>query len=178
MNRPLPRGGYRGRAGARDRGASLVVAVGFVVFIGGVTAGLSALITSQLTGNTSLVDVRADLYAADAAVEDAIASLRGVIGTVAADCAGVQATTAPMTGGVTRSTTNDRTMRVDWATSCGVVRGADGVAVAQHNVTFEACLDSPTSCTDATTLVRAQVNFEIGTAGSVTSTFVQSWSAS
>jgi hypothetical protein len=156
-----------------DRGASLVVAVGFVVFIGAITAGLSAMVTSQLTGRIALSQVRDEQYAADAAVEQAIASLRGSIRTTAAACGGITSGTST---GTSRSTTNGRAIRVDWTMACGVIRTTDGVAVAQHNAVFTSCPDSSNACTDAVSIVRAQVNFQVGSTGAVTATFVQSWS--
>lgn len=163
--------GAAGRAGAddgRDRGAALIVAVGFVVMIGAISAGLASLVTSSMNNRITLTQLRDRQYAADGAVEVAIAEVRSLGTGLAASCGGV--------GGSTSSTLNDVAIRVDWHDACGAVRGSDGTIVAQRNVIFAACVDEGMVCTEDRVLVRAQVNFEQGATGDVTSTFVQSWS--
>jgi hypothetical protein len=48
----------------------------------------------------------------------------------------------------------------------------------QRNVIFTSCVDTGAACTDATTIVRAQVNYEALDAETptVTKTYVQAWS--
>ena len=74
------------------------------------------------------------------------------------------------------SNINDLTVRVDWQAACTVVRGSDGIVVAQRNVIFAACEDTGSTCVDEAVIVRAQVNFRDDAAGDVSATFVQSWS--
>lgn len=151
----------------RDRGASLIVAIGFVVMIGSVTAGLSALVTSSMNNRTSLTEVRNRQYAADAAVESAIATVRAAADQPTS-CGGLQGTSSLVTNGVD--------VRVDWTSACTPIKTSTGVAVAQRNVIFSACVNNGGACTDASVVVRAQVNFERAATGNVTHTFIQSWS--
>ena len=57
-----------------------------------------------------------------------------------------------------------------------MVRGTDGIVVAQRNVMFGACEDTGLACVDDEVIVRAQVNFRDDPSGDVSGTFVQSWS--
>jgi hypothetical protein len=152
----------------RDRGAALIVAIAFVVMIGAIGAGLAGLITSSSYNRVSLQALRNREYAADGAVEQAIAAVRGLDRQTSAGCA--------TSGGVSASTLNSIDIRVDWRAACTVVRGTDGVVVAQRNVMFSACVDAGLACADGDIIVRAQVNFRDVAAGDVTGTFVQSWS--
>jgi hypothetical protein len=152
----------------RDRGAALIVAIAFVVMIGAVGAGLAGLITSSSYNRVSLQALRNRQYAADGAVEDAIAAVRGLDRQTSASCSTDDGTSA--------STINSIAIRVDWQAACTVVRGTDGVVVAQRNVVFSACEDVGAECLDSDVIVRAQVNFRDDPNGSVAGTFVQSWS--
>ena len=171
--------GLRQRPQHRDSGASLIMTIGFVLAIGLIGGGLASLATSGLNNRTTLVGLRNRQYAAEGAVEQAIASAR------ARTCASIEQ--ASGTDGPTRVTLNAFTVRVDWVNACGVVqagdRGAtataassDGTVVAQRNVLFSACDDSVATCDPAQVIIRVQVNFEQGVSGVVTKTYVQSWS--
>lgn len=168
------RASRRGEAGARwrldgdDRGAALIIAIGFVLMIGAITAGLSSLVTSSMNNRLSLTQVRNREYAADGAVEDAIVAVRSGIDADGATCASV--------GGNTSSTANSVAIRVDWHPTCATLLGTEGVPVVQHNVVFAACLDTGVSCAPADVIIHAQVNFELDASGDVGHTYVQSWS--
>jgi hypothetical protein len=151
-----------------DRGAALIVAIAFVVMIGAIGAGLAGLITSSSYNRVSLHALRDRQYAADGAVEEAIAMVRGLDRHSSASCATF--------GGTSSSTINSVNIHVDWHAACEVVRGADGIVVAQRNVMFSACDDTGTTCADDDVIVRAQVNFRDDPSGDVSGTFVQSWS--
>ena len=56
---------------ARDRGAALIIAIGFVVMIGAIAAGLTSMVTSGVGNRIALEDLRDRQYAADGAIEDA-----------------------------------------------------------------------------------------------------------
>lgn len=152
----------------RDRGASLIVTIGFVLMIGSIGGGLAGLATSSMNNRVSLAMQRDRQYAADAAVESAIATVRGTRQNTQEACAAVT--------GSQQSTLNGFAIRVDWQHACTVVRGGDGAAVAQRNVIFAACPDQGTPCDDSAVIVRAQVNFEQAQGGGVQRTSVQSWS--
>ncbi|MFN8023530.1 MAG: hypothetical protein U0Q03_18520 [Acidimicrobiales bacterium] len=152
----------------RDRGASLIMAVGFVVLIGAIAAGLSSLITSSTNNRITLASVRDRQYAADGAVETAITQVRFLDRNAEGSCGA--------SNGASTSTINGVAIRVDWQNVCGVVRTSTGELVAQRNVVFSACVDQRTTCRDSDVIVRAQVNFEQAATGVVTRTWVQSWS--
>ncbi|MCU1361687.1 MAG: hypothetical protein JWN99_2976 [Ilumatobacteraceae bacterium] len=152
----------------RDRGAALILAIAFVVMIGTIGAGLAGLITSSSNNRVSLQTLRNREYAADGAVEEAVAAVRGLDRGSSASCSTVDGTSS--------SVINNMSMRVDWQAACTVVRGDDGIVVAQRNVIFAACSDTGVPCTDTAVIVRAQVNFRDDGSGTVAGTFVQSWS--
>lgn len=157
----------RQRASERDRGASLLVAIGFVMMIGAITAGLSSLVISSVNNRATLTTVRNRQYAADAAVEVAIAQVRSQFdGRVSCTAA----------TGSTSTTTNQLAIRVQWTSACIAVRTADGTPVTQRNVIFTACPDRSVACAESEVVVRAQVNFERAATGTVSRTYVQSWS--
>lgn len=150
-----------------DSGAALILAIGFVLMVGAISAGLAGLATSSLNNRTTLVGVRNREYAADGAVQQAIAQVRAAGGSPLAACASA-------TGSMV-ATLNSVAIRVDWKNACGVVRATDGTVVAQHNVIFTACDSTGAACVDSTLIIRAQVNFQQAGSGAVTKTFVQSW---
>ena len=147
-----------------DRGAALVLAIGFVVMVGGIGAGLAALVSSSLNNRTALEQIRDRQYAADGAIEIAIAQQAE---RAASACAGDT--------GATSVTLNEVAIRVEWQNACAVVRGGDGLLYAQRNLLFVACSDTGAGCGDDS-IIRAQVNFEQDPSGGVTRTSIQSWS--
>jgi Tfp pilus assembly protein PilX len=150
-----------------DRGAALILAICFVVMVGAISGGLATLATSSLNNRGSLEAVRNRQYAADGAIQEAISQVRS---------AAVSPTSACSTVGSSATTFNAVAIHVDWRSTCGVVRAADGSVIAQRNVLFSSCPDTGSTCLDAAVIIRAQVNFEQSASGAVTRTFVQSWS--
>ena len=55
-----------------DRGAALILAIGFILLISAIVGGLAALITSSLDNRGTLDTIRNRQYAADAGIQDAI----------------------------------------------------------------------------------------------------------
>jgi len=163
------------RHGRRDRGSSLLLTIGFVVMIGAISAGLAGLVTSGLNNTVTLERIRDRQYAADGAVENAIAEVRSQME--------ISDTCVDDTSGISRTNfDNEISIRVDWSGACGVAQGANGLIFLQRNIDFTACL-IPTgsvadgeACTNDTAIISAQVNFEQGGAGPVRSTVIQSWS--
>ena len=141
--------------------------------IGAISAGLMGMVTSGLNNRMALDVVRDRQYAADAAVESAIAEVRQLDRSTAGSCSSVGG--SPV-GGSSVSTLNGVVIRVDWRTACAVVLGGDGVVVSQRNAVFSACVNTGATCAIDVVIINAQVNFEQGAAGGVTKTFVQSWS--
>ena len=61
-----------------DRGATLIIAIGFVVMIGAIAAGLSSLVVSAMGDRFILAELRDRQYAADGAIELAVAHVRSL----------------------------------------------------------------------------------------------------
>lgn len=153
---------------------TLAVMVGIATIL----AGLLSLITTSYRSTASLEKARNRQYAADAAVEQAIQTLRtdpsvGAQnrGLVGANCGPSRPFFTP-----TPAVINNVTIRVDCQGQPQLVQDTSGTFVLQRNVVFAACEDTGVACTDATTLLTAKVNFATNAAGAVTGVFVQSWS--
>lgn len=152
-----------------DCGASLILAIGFMLMIGLIGGALAMLVTSGLGNRATLQKLRNIQYSADGAIEQAISQVR------------LQLTCPPLNGSfpdLDATRLNKIAIRVDWVTDCtGMIQGADGTFLTQRDVTFTACADTGASCDPAKAIIRAQVNFQQQVAlGSVTKTYVLSWS--
>jgi Tfp pilus assembly protein PilX len=149
-----------------EQGAALVLAIGVMVVIGMIATTSLALITTSLHARANLDPIRDRQYAADGAVESAIATVRTVAdpGPGLASCGGPY--TYPAVNGVA--------IRV----VCANAPTLTTTGYLQRNVIFTACVDTGAVCTDSTAIVRAQVNYEAAsiTAPTITRTYVQSWS--
>jgi hypothetical protein len=146
----------------KDAGAALIMAVGFMLMVGTISGGLVALATTSMNHRNTLTALRDREYAADGAIENAIASERLITTCVAA------------TRSITDSTLNGVTIRVDSTTACNDVSDSNGDDYAQRNVTFSACVTTALACPAGSAIIRAQVNFEPAN-GTVTDTVVQYW---
>ncbi len=151
-----------------ERGAALLLAIAVIVVVGLIMASLFPLITTSLHDRTVLDSIRDREYAADGAIEFAVARVRGIggAGPALAPCGGPDARSA-----------NGVTIRVD----CANVPTLTTRGYLQRNVIFSACVDTSPSvaCTDASAVVRVQVNYETPSSGpspAITRTYVQSWS--
>ncbi len=158
---------------ARDeRGVALIMAVVVMVVVGVISATVVALLTTGLRHRDPLDTLRNEQYAADGDIEAAIADVRAnpVAGLNIANCPRSWTTTAaqiPKLNGVD--------MRVDCTNAFSIAPGG----FRQYNVTFVACATPNTPCTDTSTILSAQVNFEAQQSGpnvTITRTYVQSWS--
>lgn len=155
-----------------DQGAALILAIGFVLMVSAILGGLAILVTSSFNNRVALDRARNREYAADAAIEDAIAQLRSTSRSSLIDC-----------GNYPKTNLNSIDIRVT-CSSAATVTGSgdivtgtkDNLVVTQRNVIFMACDYSNAVCTPANAIVTAQVNFEQTDTGGVSSTFVQSWS--
>jgi hypothetical protein len=146
-----------------DSGASLILAIAFVLLVGTISAGLVGLTTSSLGNRNALQVLRNRQYAADAAVELAVTKVRLL-------------TCTPIEDSLIADRFNRVDIRVDWRNACSVIQTDDGTVVAQRNVVFSAC-EGSSQCDATNTILRAVVNFQqVG--GAVTRTVVQSWSVS
>ena len=152
-----------------ERGASLVLAIVFMVVVGAVGGGLLASISSGLHDGVALAQASSRDYAADAAIEGAIARVR-LLGASSTSC-----------GGPDTRTTNGVSIHVD-CTSVPTVAGlSSGSLALQKDVRFNACLTSAvvsgTTCPSASTwIITAEVNFQAAASGPGVTTYVLSWS--
>ena len=163
-----------------ERGASLVLALVFLIVIGGLAMATLANITTGLNNRRTLDSIRNREYAADAAIEYAIADVRVAGGS------GPALSSCPPPGSPTPGHTHfsysyqvaGKSMRVD----CINAPTLTFSGFSQRNVIFVACEDKGSDCDSASnnkTIIRAQVNYQaLGplTAPVITGTQIQSWS--
>lgn len=152
---------------ARDHGAALIVAIGFVVMIGMIAAGLTAMVTSGVGNRAILESVRNRQYAADGAVEEAIASVVDDLAVGSVGCGLERAH---------RTTANSIDIRVETLMTCGAVSGPEGLPEVQLSGVFSACPETGRPCAPDDVIVRAFVGFEQDVDGSPLSPSVHSWS--
>lgn len=151
----------------RDSGAALIVAIGFVVMISMIAAGLTAMVTSGVGNRAILESVRNRQYAADGAVEEAIATLVDELATDGVACGLERAQ---------RTNANAMDIRVETLVTCGAVSGQDGLPEVQLSGVFSACPETGRQCAPEDVIVRAFVGFELDSDGSPLNTSVHSWS--
>ena len=148
-----------------ERGAALVLVIAFMVVMGLLTTALLSSLISAVDDRAVLDTVRDRQYAADATVEQAIARVRSIggDGPAKASC-----------GGPDTLTLNNVPIRVD----CANARTLTFSAFEQRNVIFTACVDAHIACTNSTTIIRAQVNYEAvePVNPTITKTYIQAWS--
>jgi hypothetical protein len=163
-----------------ERGASLVLAIVFLVVVGALTTATLAHITSGLNQRRTLDSVRDREYAADAAIEYAIADVRVAPGPGPAlsSCPPPSPPTTDHTHFGYHYQVAGKAMRVDCINAPTLTFGG----FTQRNVIFVACEDSGSDCGSPSgnkTIIRAQVNYQaLGqlNAPVITGTQIQSWS--
>ena len=143
-----------------ERGATLILAIAFMVVVGVISGAVLATTTSGLQNRVALDQARDREYAADGAIEQAVAGARAGSGMCPASSS---------------FTLNGITIHVDCTSAAAVVNGAGDVPALQNNLSMVACVGaSPCGAPNAPPIINAQINFQ-GTAPTVT-TFVQAWS--
>jgi hypothetical protein len=168
------------RSARDERGASLILAITFMVVVGGVSLATLSYVTNGASQRRILDQARNREYAADGAIEFAIAQVRDIAtggGPGVAPCgtpnAGRADYSIPVPGQPAPPKLNNITIHVDCANAPTL---ADG-GFLQRNVIFTAC-EGNKPC-GAVTVVRAQVNYQATALGGtpiVTRTWIQSWS--
>ena len=156
-----------------ERGASLILAVVFLVVVGAITGATLSLVTSGLNNRQSLDVLRDREYAADGAVNYAISKVR----TIAVPGPALASCYSALVPGQTyySQTLNGITIRVN----CTDAPTRTFSGYLQRNVIFDACLETGANCTADSSIVRAQVNFQAvgsGATVAVNRTWIQSWS--
>ena len=160
-----------------DEGAALLLVLGFVVFMSAVTGGLVGYLSTTIKHRVPLDAIRAREYAADGAIEDAIARVRSLAHPGLDSCGSAAGSVASHHYVLTL---NAKTIRVNCANaSATLIVGTD--FLQQRNVVFTACEEAGADCSDTTAIIRAQVNYEtpvvpVGSPDFVIRTYIQSWS--
>jgi len=166
-----------------ERGASLLLALAFMLVIGAITGAVLSSVASGLASRSALDQARNREYAADGLVEYAIAQARAPIATWApgnppsvsgfltsASSVGCGGPYASSLGNVP---SNAHLNNIDIRVDCRPTPTLTRAGFTQRNAIFTACLDTGSACTDASSIVRAQVNFSDTASGP---TRVQAWS--
>ena len=186
----------RNRIRRDEHGASLILAIVFMLVIGGISGALLSSVASGLHSRNALDGARNREYAADGLVEYAIAHARAPIASwnmgsppsvstfltsaSSIGCGGPYSTNTLATTDPAQKTLNEidglsnpdgsityYSIRVD----CTPAPAQTRLLYLQRNAIFTACLDTGAACTDTSAIVRAHVNFsDSGT------TTVQAWS--
>lgn len=163
----------RSRIQRDERGASLILAIAFMLVIGGIGGAVIGAVNSGTNARNVLDSVRDRQYAADAAIEKSIATVRASTDPPAtlADCGGPWDYGNP-------NAVNNVPIHVD----CRPVPAVTITGHIQHNDLFTACVGGvgdTCGTSDHPVVIRAQVNFQTigsGTNFVITRTWIQSWS--
>ncbi|MEP6661568.1 MAG: hypothetical protein ABJD24_16765 [Acidimicrobiales bacterium] len=145
-----------------------------MLVVGAISAGLLSFITTTTRNTVPLERIRNRQYAADGAIEAAIARERVNLNAPAADACGNPA--PPPTPIVGSFALDGFTIRVDCSNARKLVVVPGVGLVDQINVILWACEDTGVVCSEATTIVRAQVNFAKAPTADVARTYIQAWS--
>jgi hypothetical protein len=182
----------RARIRRDERGTSLILAIAFLVVIGGISGALLSSVATGLSVRNALDQARNREYAADGLIDYAITQARAPVaswntgsppsvstflasassigcGPLASHTPGSVAWAyAPSLGNVPiEAHLNNVDIRVDCAPAPALTRAR----YLQRNAIFTACLDIGAACTNSSAIVRAQINFSDSGA-----TAVQAWS--
>jgi Tfp pilus assembly protein PilX len=179
--------GYRARRGTTDAhnpgenavtskrrdesGTALLLALGFMVVLGLIGAAMLSSISSGLRSRFALDDARTREYAADSGIQYAVTQVR----SLPAPGAGLSGCASGTHYSYTSADNPPVTIRINCSNFFQVTR----TGFQQRNVVFNACEENGSDCTDPTSIIRAQVNFQtVGSGGpdNVTRTWIQSWS--
>ena len=156
-----------------ERGAALILAVAFMVVVGAIGAAVLSTVNSGLSNRRSLDHSRDREYAADGAIQTAIAQVRAIPGSGA-----YEGPVALNPCGPYIHTLNSVKIQVDCVGAPAVTQSL----YKQQNVIFSACEFSKVvagACPASSVLIRAQINFQ--TPGEfanlqIQRTWVQAWS--
>jgi hypothetical protein len=152
-----------------ERGASLVLAIVFMVVIGAVSGAVLSMLTSGLSNRVALDGARDREYAADGAIQAAVAQIRAIPASQTYAGPGLPCPA------ISNHQLNGVTIHTDCVAAPAVTRDL----YRQFNVIFTTCAGTTGPCPNAKVIIRAQVNFQaIGSGASlqIQRTWVQAWS--
>lgn len=178
-----------------ERGTALILAIAFMLVIGAITGAVLSSVASGLSGRHALDGARNKEYGADGLIEYAIAQARTPVtswgpgsppsltaflaSANSTGCGGPYSSTSVATTDPSQAQldlidglrNSDGTVNYSIRVECTPAPTQTRLGFLQRNAIFTACLDTGAACTDASTIVRAQINFS--DSGSTT---VQAWS--
>jgi Tfp pilus assembly protein PilX len=156
---------------ADESGAALILALGFMVVLGLIGSAMLSSLSTGLHIRVTLDQVRTREYAADSGIQYAITQVRAL----PTPGAGLSSCASGTHYSYTTADNPSVAIRINCANLFQITRAG----FQQRNVVFNACVETGSDCTDTSSIIRAQVNFQtIGNGGpdNVTRTWVQSWS--
>ena len=167
--------GLRNRIRRDERGASLILAIAFMLVAGAIGAGVTASVTSGIGDSSVLASARDREYAAEGAIDKAIVQLRT---TANPDSIGL-VTCPSQTQTMPLPASGNIEIQVDCAPAPEVTADLS----ARNNVILTACEPDAANpgppCDPTKVLIRAEINFQVSdTTHLVTRTYVQTWSVS
>jgi hypothetical protein len=165
-----------------ERGASLILAIAFMLVIGAITGAVLSSVASGLNTRSALDTARNREYAADGLVEYAITQARVPVASWdpgappsvsafldSASSVGCGGPYSPTLGNVpAEAHLNGIDIRVECTPAPALTRSG----LLQRNAIFNACVDTGSACAGSS-IVRARVNFSDTASGP---THVQAWS--
>jgi hypothetical protein len=158
-----------------EEGATLILVIGFMVFVGLISAALATQLASSSITRIALDRARNRQYAADGAIEWDIGQVRSYMTNTSATapCPGANSTRVPPT------VLNGVPIQVD----CSYNQTFTLSLFVQRDATFTACLPQPgnAKCPASAVIIKAQVNFASQNAPgdttiTVDKTYIQTWS--
>jgi hypothetical protein len=170
----------RGRIQRDERGASLILAIAFMLVAGAIGAGVTTAVSSGLNDSSALAVARDREYAAEGAIDYAIVHVRA---TTPASSIGLT-----RCGPFTKSNVSELgsmplrgSQTVDIRVDCVPAPELTADLSARNNVILSACVDTgQQQCDPAKVLIRAQINFQVSGSppevSKVDRTYVQTWS--
>jgi hypothetical protein len=169
----------RGRIQRDERGASLILAIAFMLVAGAIGAGVTTAVSSGVNDSSSLAVTRDREYAAEGAIDYAIVHVRATVPASSiglTPCGPFRKSNVSDLGSMPLRGSQTVDMRVD----CAPAPELTADLSARNNVILSACVDTGTRCDPAKVLIRAQINFQVSGSTPETSkvdrTFVQTWS--
>ncbi len=169
----------RGRIQRDERGASLILAIAFMLVAGAIGAGVTTAVSSGVNDSSTLAVARDREYAAEGAIDYAIVQVRATspaseIGLT--PCGPFTKANVPELGAMPLRGSQTVDLRVD----CAPAPELTADLSARNNVILSACVDTGQPCDPAKVLIRAQINFQVSVSPpappKVDRTFVQTWS--